>query len=235
MDKLASRISLRRSARTRSQSVVFPAHHWPRLLFRRSAVLALILILLLSLFGYVAAQPGSQDCPAFVSQAMAQLDDQCGDMPRNAACYGYYRVSAEFSEAVDSSVFSQPSDRVELTTLSSIATAPLDAATGEWGIAVLSVQANIPNSLPGQAVKFILMGDAQLQNAVMADTALIPVDPVPLTLSDRANLRSSPSPNANVLATVEPDVVLEADGISADGAWLWVFYSAPTCGSASGW
>ena len=173
---------------------------------------------------YTAAQPASEACPAFVEQAIAQLEDNCGDMPRNSACYGYYQVGATFTEPVDTDTFSEPSDQVGLTTLASITTTPLDADAGEWGIAVLNVQANVPNSLPGQAVKFILMGDTELRSAVDPEQAFTPVDPISITLFDRVNLRSAPDRNANVLAVVDQDVVLEADGISPDREWLRVFY-----------
>jgi hypothetical protein len=39
---------------------------------------------------------------------------------------------------------------------------PFNAATGEWGIAVLRLDANLPGVLPGQNTTLLLMGDAQL-------------------------------------------------------------------------
>ena len=187
-------------------------------------IVGLLVLGLAAALGYTSAQPTSGACPAFVEQAIAQLEDNCGDMPRNSACYGYYRVGATFTEPVDTDTFSEPSDQVGLTTLASITTTPLDADAGEWGIAVLNVQANVPNSLPGQAVKFILMGDTELRSAVDPEHVFTPVDPIPITLFDRVNLRSGPSHNANVVATANVDVILEADGISPDGEWLRVFY-----------
>src|SRR5215813_7987730 len=96
-------------------------------------------------------------CPALVEQALQDLGDNCGGLGRNSACYGFNRVSALFNQDVTDTFFSKPADVSDLKIMQSIETAPLDTILNQWGVAVLSVQANIPNTIPGQAARFILL------------------------------------------------------------------------------
>jgi len=188
---------------------------------------AFILIPALLLVGSVRllAQTDAVACPALVEQALADLGSNCDALDRNSACYGYNRVDATFAQAVAENFFSSPADRTDLATLDTIQTAPLDAAANRWGIAVLNVQANVPNTLPGQAVVFMLMGDAEVTNQVAPEDALQLGEPVAVTALVAANMRSSPSTNANVVGSVPEGTELQADGLSPDGGWLRVLYN----------
>lgn len=168
------------------------------------------------------------ECPALVQQALDQLGQNCNALDRNSACYGYNRVDATFVETVEDTFFSQPADRSALTQLQTIETAPLDLSEEFWGIAVLNVQANIPNTLPGQAVTFILLGDVAVDNAVAPEDALQTAAPVSVTTLVGSNIRSGASRNANVIGSVPTGTVLDADALSIDGQWLRiVFESGP--------
>lgn len=184
----------------------------------------LLLIFIFILSAVVVAQE-AQECSALVEQALQAIDTNCIDMDRNSACYGFNRVDATFSEPVAENFFAQPSDRAGLRTMSSIQTAPLDTQLNQWGVALMSVQANIPNTLPGQAVTFILLGDVAVENQVDPDSAFLPVDPVPVTTLTQSNVRSFPTPNANVIISLAPGETLPADGLSADGEWVRVTYN----------
>jgi LysM repeat protein len=67
--------------------------------------------------------------------------------------------------------FQLPGDRSGLDTFREINPQPLDELKGTFGAAVLNAQANLPNTLPGQGVIFLLMGDARITNEVPADSA----------------------------------------------------------------
>lgn len=111
----------------------------------------------------VAAQPTT--CTPLLESALAALDDNCSGIERNSACYGYNRVEATFvREDFPMGAFSEPSDIVELAEFDTIRTAPLDEVADEWGVALMRVQANLPGTLPGQNVTFVLMGDVALAN-----------------------------------------------------------------------
>ena len=114
----------------------------------------------------LAAQGDDDACPALVATALEAVGDNCADLARNQACYGHAQVRAAFWQPRVDLRFRQPADRVPLLDLRSISTAPLDPLAGTWGLATLHAQANLPQTLPGQAVTFLLMGDATLENAV---------------------------------------------------------------------
>ena len=163
-------------------------------------------------------------CPAFVEQAITTLGDNCSGMDRNTACYGYTPLEATFSETVAPDFFTRPSDRTALTTLDSLRTAPLDLATGRWGIAVMSVQANVPNTVPGQAVTLLLLGDAVVENAVDEEDVALPAQPITVITQTATDLFAEPDATATILASLPAGTVIEADAISPDSAWVRAFY-----------
>ncbi len=135
----------------------------------------LFLLAVLLLVGYsapvqvAAAQPVEQVptpdalCASLVSEAEARVNAQCDSMSRNQACYGNQLVDVTFQPG-SNLVFNQSGDTVDLLQVQQISTAPLDLANQNWGIAVLKAQANLPKSLPGQNVTFILFGDTTVDN-----------------------------------------------------------------------
>jgi len=48
----------------------------------------------------------------------------------------------------------------------------LNETTGEWGIALLRVQANLPDTAPGQNVTVLMFGDAEIIDASQGTTDL---------------------------------------------------------------
>lgn len=120
----------------------------------------LTLLLLILLAAGIALQ--AQTCPPSVADAIASIGAACANQDGNSACYGNYNVQATFAQGTDASIFDQPSERAPLDVFQSIRTAPYSG--DEWGVAVLKMQANIPNALPGQMVTVLLLGDAQLQS-----------------------------------------------------------------------
>jgi LysM repeat protein len=162
------------------------------------------------------------DCPALVEQALTALSTNCNNLERNTACYGYFRVEATFADVQPVGFFTLPADRAPLQSLRTIRTAPLDLNTQDWGVAVMNLQANIPDTLPGQAVTFVLMGDTSVTNAVGAAAAAPGGAFVNVTTAIVTDLRSSPGLTSNVVGTVQSGAALQADGLSADGQWVRV-------------
>jgi hypothetical protein len=178
------------------------------------------------------AEPTSQEnlCPAIVRQALVELGDNCNLLDRNSVCYGFKQVRATFSEPQPDDYFSEVSDTSSLTIVDTLATTPLNVDSSTWGVAVMKVQANVPNSLPGQAVVFILLGDTEVRNEVSLDETFIPADPVEVTVGGGVNIRSGPSVRSNILGSTTDGTILPADGRSEDGGWLRVLFQ-----NTSGW
>ncbi len=171
------------------------------------------------------------NCPVLVKQALEAVGNSCGGLARNSVCYGFNRVNATFTGDVGDNFFSKPSDQSNLKMLQSIDTAALDEKLNEWGVAVMSVQANIPDTLPGQAVSFILLGDVSVDNAVPADQAVSPAaNPIRLTTINQSNIRTLPTTNSNVIGSVESGSSLNADAINPTKDWLRVVFNDKTPG-----
>ncbi|MCA0456365.1 MAG: LysM peptidoglycan-binding domain-containing protein [Chloroflexi bacterium] len=194
---------------------------------RRLAVMVFLMMGLSVVLNPAEAQTNNAACPALVEMALTQVGNNCADMGRNTACYGFNQLTARFNQAVDGNYFQKPSDRVELGILSSIQTAPLDLDNDQWGIAVMNVQANVPDTLPGQAVTFLLLGDSEIEDAVITDST---VPAVTVILQTAADLRSSAQPTSGTIGKLAAGTVVDADAISSDGASIRLVLN-----EATGW
>ncbi|GAB4512842.1 MAG: hypothetical protein OHK0046_12950 [Anaerolineae bacterium] len=189
-------------------------------MLRRAALVLISLLLMVQI-----AQAQGVDCPAFVARALEQAAGNCDGLERNSACYGYNMLQTTFSVEVAPEFFTQPADRTELTPLQSIQTAPLNTSTGEWGVAIMNVQANVPTVLPGQAVTFILLGETTVENRVPAEVAAIPVEPIVLTAQSETPVRALPDENGDVVGSVFAGMPIEVDAIDASGAWVRTLFA----------
>lgn len=188
---------------------------------RRWLIPALLLVLLSTVSLGTQAQSSDAACPALVEQALSQVGDNCGDLSRNSACYGFNEVDATFAQTVTEDFFTRPAERTDLVSVRRIQTAPLDLALEQWGIAVLNVQANVPNTLPGQAVTFLLIGDTELENAVETAASATNAEVSVLAQFD-TELRSGPQPDSAVITSLPTGAILSATALSEDGASVQV-------------
>ncbi|MBE2269727.1 MAG: DUF11 domain-containing protein [Anaerolinea sp.] len=194
------------------------------------------IVIVFAVVGYSTLKPGEAQvdpeavCSPLITQALQTVGQSCAQQGRNTACYGYNRVLPEFFTTSVSTTFTRPADRAALADLEKLQTTPLDPALNEWGIAVLNVQANLPNTLPGQSAIFMLLGDTEVENAVDDTDSFVGGGPVDLVAALGANLYVRPSLNSTVDAVVPANAVLAADAISTDGEWFRVAYQ-----SAAGW
>ncbi len=139
---------------------------------RRIALCAALALAFLAAGVVVTAQGADPvACPALAEQALQLASDSCAGLGRDTACYGHSLVNATFREGRTGLVFAAPADRVALTDLHTLTTAPLDRQARTWGVALLHVRADLPETLPGQAVMLLLMGDATLEDAAAPGAA----------------------------------------------------------------
>ncbi|MBL8163949.1 MAG: hypothetical protein JNJ61_18320 [Anaerolineae bacterium] len=109
------------------------------------------------------------DCPQIVEAALDAADEFCADTGRNQACYGHIALTADLRGDVADITFEQPGDMVDVVSLDTLRLNPMDVETGEWGVALMKLQANLPNTLPGQNVTFLMFGDVEIRNAISED------------------------------------------------------------------
>jgi hypothetical protein len=182
-----------------------------------------LILLGTSIVGSVYSQDAASTCQPQVQQALEQVGKMCDGLSRNSACYGNNNVKAAFLDSAAADPFAKPGDTANITQLQSIETAPLDEDSKIWGVSLLRLQANVPNTLPGQGVVFILFGDVGVENAVAPDDVFTPAEEaVPVTTRSAVNVRSNPSTNASVLLSAPAGTELPADATSPDKEWLRV-------------
>lgn len=150
-----------------------------RLSMQRVAWFLPALTLVLALAGTTDNPASAQaNCPVLVDQVLAAVADNCDSLEHNHACYGHDHVSAELSQDVTPDAFSTPADTVRINDVRTIRTSPMNLDESVWGVSLLNVQAGVPQTLPGQVVRFLLLGDAQLENAVPPDEAQTSASPL---------------------------------------------------------
>ncbi len=129
----------------------------------------LTLLLLVTMVGVVFAQ--TDDCPPVVEETLNSISTICDALGRNTACYGASKVeSTTVTQPRPANFFVNPGDYGELAQFREIAPQPLDEINNTFGAAVMNLQANLPNTLPGQGVIFLLVGNARLTNEVAQDS-----------------------------------------------------------------
>lgn len=157
-------------------------------------------------------------CTDLVLSAVETLGSSCAEMGRNSVCYGNHRLGAVLTRPLSIEAFNAPSDQVRLTDLQSLTTSPLDLDLGTWGIAVMSLQANVPQALPGQVVTFLLLGDVEVENDAPVRGL------VSATAAAATSLYSQPNTASTVLAPIDENATLGIAGATADNAWLRVLH-----------
>jgi LysM repeat protein len=132
----------------------------------------MLLALLVLCSGISFAQAQSDDtCSNVANTALLSVSELCTSLSRNSACYGANDVeSITVADPRPEDFFIAPGDRAELQELREIQPQAFDEVTQTFGVSLLNVQANLPNTLPGQGVVFLLMGSARLTNEVAPDS-----------------------------------------------------------------
>jgi hypothetical protein len=129
----------------------------------RKIRLALLLFGLIWLTASIStAQNSLTDCPEIVNEALTSVGEACINLGRNEVCYGNNQVFAFDGEANQIADFALAGDVKSVLDVGSLMTTPLDTENNLWGVAVLSLRANIPDSLPGQNVTFLMFGDSSI-------------------------------------------------------------------------
>jgi hypothetical protein len=86
----------------------------------------------------------------------------CSKVGRDQICYGSRTVDVEFNNGnhADTNSFLKPGDIAPLTSFKAVRTSRIDLEQNQVGLALFKLQAQMPNITTGQAVTFVLYGDA---------------------------------------------------------------------------
>ncbi len=184
------------------------------------------LLLMCLAFTHVFAQG---ECADTVSAALEAVTENCPELGRNRACYGSFYVEAQPQDWVTEFQFADPADIVDIAEVQSLSLSSEVEEEGIWGVSLMSVQANLPDTQPAQNVTLLLFGQVDLTNAV--DSSVTPVQ-LQVTATQGANIRATPTTAGAIRGSMAAGETLTADGRLADGTWVRVRLAD---GSGAGW
>ena len=121
-----------------------------------------VVCLLVIMAGMTLAQ--DEPCDVLVQEALTRTEAVCSETGRNQVCYGHLAIEAEAQPDVENFIFSQSGDIVDIQDLSSMQLSSMGLDEIEtWGVALMRIQANIPDTLPGQNVTMLLFGNVNFE------------------------------------------------------------------------
>jgi Tol biopolymer transport system component len=162
-------------------------------------------------------------CEQMVSQAFADISNNCAGLEPNSICYGSGQVKTTFEDRSPTTTLLQSGDRASLTDLVSVETPALDIEHGTYGIAMLNVQANI-HSAARQSVAILMFGEATLTSAVDDLSLYVPAEAIDIVTNRQTEAKSAPGTSAASLGTIETGATLQGDAVSRDGRWVRIYF-----------
>lgn len=168
-------------------------------------------------FGPLIAATGYDVCSELVKTALQATNDVCEATGRNSACYGHLKLQAEPQPGFGPFSFDKVGDTVSVAHLNSLKLSPMDMQNGTWGVALLRLQADIPDDKP-QNVNLLLFGDVEVQN-LAPDPVLIDVT---MNSAGNVNVRRDPENTAFVMGTLTDGQSVTARGRSEDNSWIYI-------------
>ncbi len=153
-------------------------------------------------------------CTEQVQAALTLTRSLCSQIGRNEVCYGNQLLEATPAERAPNFSFSSPGDLADLRFIQDLHLSQL-IAPDEWGVALLAVQANLPDTLPGQNVLMVLFGDVQIDN----QGGEVPVR-LMATIQSSANLRSGPGTRFDIVGAGAKGDEVEIEGRSSTSDWF---------------
>jgi hypothetical protein len=171
---------------------------------------------ILLIISLVAATQVGAVCSDIVETALEATDEICQEAGRNQACYGHIRVAAQPQPGIELFQFDTVGDRVNVAEINSLRLSPMDVDSGSWGVALMRLQADIPDEMPDENVTLLLFGDVQVRNVVeelvLRDAEIAAIGNV--------NVRLEPANSAFVMQTLAPGTALTARGRTEDSDWV---------------
>lgn len=167
-------------------------------------------------------------CQQYVKAALDATNKGCADTGRNQVCYGNISIKAQAQAGVTDFTFDQPGQTVPITSIQRLQLAVLNPTDQTWGVALFRIQADLPDTAPGQNVTLLAFGDVDIQDAGQA-----PGPSFNVTTTSTVTGRKQPSNTGPVLGQLPKNFVLTASGRTDDGTWLYVH--APNDASQNGW
>jgi hypothetical protein len=133
-----------------------------RRVFRYLILLSCIVTSLLLLLPQSASSQLQSSCPALIRHAVERVEEICSSTGRNQMCYANSWTRAEPQAFVRDFSF-ELGDITDVANVRRLELGELNTRTDDWGMVLMRVQANLPASLPGQTVMYLLFGDINFE------------------------------------------------------------------------
>jgi len=121
----------------------------------------IILSILIALIGTTTLAQGT--CGDLVTRALEKVSTNCTNLAPNSVCYGNGLIFAQPQTGI-SLTFANDGDVAPIDAFAGITHSPLDEGLQIWGVSLMSLQANIPDTSPGQAVQIIVFGNVAVND-----------------------------------------------------------------------
>ena len=144
-----------------------------------------------------------------VQRTLDSIEERCADLERDSLCLVSQPLEVQPAGAGES-----------LAALRSLSTGGLDADNDSWGLALLRLGANLPQTYPGAGLLALLAGDAQIQNEIDASEAVAIPGPVSTAALERATLYRQPGILPEPIGALAADEIVPVDAYDLSGDWL---------------
>jgi hypothetical protein len=162
-------------------------------------------------------------CSAFVETALKAAQDACPSYEHYTACLAHESVQASVKPQVNGVPFEQVGEKVDIRSLTSLQTSPLDIEEGTWGLTFFSMPyaaiARRPD--PNLHVPIVLYGDATLE---MDTLVLLPVRE---NVGTTVNIRREPNADSEIVERLEPGMEMMASARLEDSSWVRLILPLP--------
>ncbi|MFN8372170.1 MAG: SH3 domain-containing protein [Anaerolineae bacterium] len=175
-----------------------------------------------------AAPIFAQDqCSDLVQNAITAAEQVCDGVARNQVCYGNINLQADGQPDAPAIRFDEPGDIENIGYIRTLRLDGMNVDASVWGIALMRLQANLPDTDPAKNVTVVMFGDVNIDN----DVPVLVTLPAAIDAPGSANVRQLPSTQATVIVSLTDGTPLTATGHSSDGQWIRVRLD----GEQSGW
>lgn len=134
--------------------------------FKLTWILTFGIILALPSLSILRAFSEAEACPEIVREALLTSKELCEQTGRNQACYGHSLLEAQPQPDIQEFNFENEGDVVDLIDLQGLRLEGMDLESGNWGVAMLRLQASLPDTEIKDNVTVLLFGDVEIENRV---------------------------------------------------------------------
>jgi hypothetical protein len=110
--------------------------------------------------------------------------------------------------------FAREGDIVAVDQVQALRLSGMDVASEVWGVALMRLQASLPDSLTGHNITLLVFGDVEIENQMTWSSWM------PRAGTHNVNVRQGPSFGAEIIGRLVPGQSVTANGRLADRSWV---------------